>query len=183
MLSARRFDNREKDDNVPSTITQPDLSEKDVYVKNLEDGQFYKTTASVNGDIDNRFNTKLLEVGLPMECKLHCMPSYNSKIEGAQQKSVRFLVRLLDSGAFSYGSSHDFDKWYDYNNWSATEGQDWDVSHKLMTGDVQLPASFGYMQGQNTAGGPYPNDTGVGLNIRSETPEPFNILMVSNIYV
>jgi hypothetical protein len=52
-----------------------------------------------------------------------------------------------------------------------------------MTGDIQLPASFGYMQGQNTADGPYPNDTSVAFNVKAVTPEPFNLLMVSNVYV
>ena len=122
-------------------------------------------------------------VGFPMPFEVHGVPSVGRKLEGSQQKSVRFLVRLLDSGAFSYGSSHDFNKWYEYNNWNVAGGQAWDSSHKLMTGDIQLPASFGYMQGQNTADGPYPNDTSVALNVFSDTPEPFNLLMVSSVYV
>jgi hypothetical protein len=120
---------------------------------------------------------------MEMPFELHGIPSVGKKLEGAQQKAVRFLVRLLDSGAFSYGSSHDFNRWYDYNNWNIADSQEWDSKHKLMTGDIQLPSSFGYVQGQNTADGPYPNDTSVALNVRAVTPEPFNLLMVSNIYV
>lgn len=188
MLSSRLYDTRydgsgEEKKYVASELTESDFAGKDVYVKDWESEQFVKVRCSEDGKIKNPFTTQLLDVGLPMSCEVHCIPAYRDKLEGFQQKSVRFLVRLLESGAFSYGSSHDFDKWYDYNNWSITEDQAWDASHKLMTGDVQLPASFGYMQGQNTADGPYPNDTGVGLNIKSETPEPFNVLMVSSVYV
>jgi hypothetical protein len=188
MLSSRLYDTRsagsdEEKEYVAAELIESDFAGKEVYIKDWETEQFVKVSCSEDGRINNPFVTQLLEVGLPMACEVHCIPSYRDKLEGFQQKSVRFLVRLLESGAFSYGSSHDFTKWYDYNNWSTTEDQEWDSSHKLMTGDVQLPASFGYMQGQNTADGPYPNDTGVGLNIKSETPEPFNVLMVSSIYV
>ena len=188
MISSRLYDTRYDGTGttkvyVASQLTEADFADKDVYLKNMETDEFVKVRCSSSGKIDNPFVTQLLEVGLPMTCEVHCIPSYRDKLEGFQQKSVRFLVRLLESGAFSYGSSHDFNKWYDYNNWSTTEDQEWDSSHKLMTGDIQLPSSFGYMQGQNTADGPYPNDTGVGLNIKSETPEPFNVLMVSSVYV
>jgi hypothetical protein len=158
-----------------------------VYVKDMESGQF--VSYDVNDGLytgrgfKNPFKSKKVCIGMEMPFELHGVPSVGSKLEGVQQKSVRFLVRLLDSGAFSYGSSHDFDKWYDYNNWNIADSQEWDSKHKLMTGDLQLPASFGYMQGQNTADGPYPNDTSVAFNVKAVTPEPFNLLMVSSIYV
>ena len=177
MLSSRRFAK------APAKVVVPSFAKEEVYVKRVSDGQFCKVVAANDGAIVNSFVGEDIIVGKPMKFIVHGIPSVGKKLEGMQQKSVRFLVRLLGSGAFSYGSSHDFDKWYDYNNWSATEDQEWDSSHKLMTGDIQLPASFGYMQGQNTADGPYPNDTSVALNIFSDTPEPFNLLMVSNIYV
>lgn len=177
MLSARRFAE------APATITVSSFANSDVYVKSISCGQFYKTYVGADGVVTNDFVGDDIMVGFPMLFEVHGVPSVGQKLEGFQQKAVRFLVRLLDSGAFSYGSSHNFDKWYDYNNWNIANGQAWNTSHKLMTGDIQLPASFGYMQGQNTADGPYPNDTSVAFNVRSETPEPFNLLMVSNVYV
>lgn len=177
MLSARRFAE------APATITVSSFANSDVYVKSISCGQFYKTYVGADGVVTNDFVGDDIMVGFPMLFEVHGVPSVGQKLEGFQQKAVRFLVRLLDSGAFSYGSSHNFDKWYDYNNWNIANGQAWNSSHKLMTGDIQLPASFGYMQGQNTADGPYPNDTSVAFNVRSETPEPFNLLMVSNVYV
>ena len=177
MLSARRFAE------APATITVPSFANSDVYVKSVSCGQFSKTHVGDDGVVTNDFVGDDIIVGFPMLFEVHGVPSVGQKLEGFQQKAVRFLVRLLDSGAFSYGSSHNFDKWYDYNNWNIANGQAWNNSHKLMTGDIQLPASFGYMQGQNTADGPYPNDTSVAFNVRSETPEPFNLLMVSNVYV
>lgn len=177
MLSTRRYKEASK------SFVEPVFADSDVYVKNVSSGQFYKTYVGDDGIVINDFVGADIMVGFPMPFEVHGVPSVGRKLEGSQQKSVRFLVRLLNSGAFSYGSSHDFDRWYDYNNWNIADGQAWDSSHKLMTGDIQLPASFGYMQGQNTADGPYPNDTSVALNVFSDTPEPFNLLMVSNVYV
>ena len=177
MLSARRYKS------ATGSIVEPAFANKEVYVKSVSGDQFYKVSVGRDGVIINDFVGEDIVVGKPMPFEVHGVPSVGRKLEGSQQKSVRFLVRLLDSGAFSYGSSHDFNKWYEYNNWNVTGGQAWDSSHKLMTGDIQLPASFGYMQGQNTADGPYPNDTSVALNVFSDTPEPFNLLMVSSIYV
>lgn len=177
MLSARRFED------APITVVVPSFARCEVYVKRVSDGQFYKVVAAEDGSIHNAFVGDDIVVGKPMVFEVHGVPSVGKKLEGAQQKAVRFIVRLLESGAFSYGSSHDFDKWYDYNNWNIADSQEWSSAHRLMTGDIQLPASFGYVQGQNTADGPYPNDTSVAFNVRSETPEPFNLLMVSNVYV
>lgn len=177
MLSARRFED------APITVSVPSFALSEVYVKRVSDGQFYKVVAAEDGSIHNAFVGDEIVVGKPMVFEVHGVPSVGKKLEGTQQKAVRFIVRLLESGAFSYGSSHDFNRWYDYNNWNIADSQEWDSSHRLMTGDIQLPASFGYVQGQNTADGPYPNDTSVAFNVRSETPEPFNLLMVSNVYV
>lgn len=177
MLSAHRFAE------APTAVVVPSFANEEVYVKRVSDGQFYKVVVAEDGTVVNEFAGEDIIVGKPMPFEVHGIPTVGSKLEGTQQKSVRFLVRLLDSGAFSYGSSHDFDKWYDYNNWNIVGSQEWDSKHKLMTGDLQLPASFGYMQGQNTADGPYPNDTSVAFNVKAVTPEPFNLLMVSNVYV
>lgn len=177
MLSAHRFSE------APASVVVPSFANEEVYVKCVSDGQFYKVVAAEGGTIANEFVGEDIIVGKSMPFEVHGVPSVGSKLEGTQQKAVRFLVRLLDSGAFSYGSSHNFDKWYDYNNWNIADSQEWDSKHKLMTGDLQLPASFGYMQGQNTADGPYPNDTSVAFNVKAVAPEPFNLLMVSNVYV
>lgn len=177
MLSARCFED------APIAVVVPSFARCEVYVKRVSDGQFYKVVAAEDGSIHNAFVGDDIVVGKPMVFEVHGVPSVGKKLEGTQQKAVRFIVRLLDSGAFSYGSSHDFDRWYDYNNWNIADSQEWSSAHRLMTGDIQLPASFGYVQGQNTADGPYPNDTSVAFNVRSETPEPFNLLMVSNVYV
>lgn len=181
MLSTHSYDAMEGV--VEGTLVIPEFANLSVYVKDAVSGQFMQVDVDSEGVLNHPFVTSHLLVGKPMPFIIHGIPSVGKKLEGMQQKSVRFLVRLLESGAFSYGSSHDFEKWYDFNNWTTTDGQFWDAAHRLMTGDIQLPASFGYMQGQNTADGPYPNDTSVALNIRSSTPEPFNLLMVGNIYV
>jgi hypothetical protein len=177
MLSARRFAE------APADVVVSSFAEEEVYVKRVSDGQFYKVVAAEDGTIVNEFVGEDIVVGKPMQFIVHGIPSVGQKLEGFQQKAVRFLVRLLESGAFSYGSSHDFNRWYEYNNWNIADSQEWDSKHRLMTGDIQLPSSFGYVQGQNTADGPYPNDTSAALNVYSDTPEPFNLLMVSNVYV
>lgn len=177
MLSARRFAE------APAAIVEPSFANEEVYVKSVSDGQFYKVVAAEDGTIVNEFVGEGIIVGKPMQFIVHGIPSVGQKLEGFQQKAVRFLVRLLESGAFSYGSSHNFNRWYEYNNWNIADSQEWDSRHRLMTGDIQLPSSFGYVQGQNTADGPYPNDTSAALNVYSDTPEPFNLLMVSNVYV
>lgn len=157
---------------------------KEVWVKNNSTGQFYKTEIETTSVIPKLPGTwEDVSVGLPMKCILHGQPMSGEKLEGLQQKPVRFIVRLRDCGAFSYGSSVDFDRVYDYNNWNVQGGQQWDAAHQLITGDIQLPASFGYTVGQNNGTGEYPNDTGVGLNIETITPEPFNLLSVSCVYV
>lgn len=137
----------------------------DVYA-DPESGYIYSAPMDV-------INDKEIVIGEKLECEIHMTPNYDSKLEGAVQKSVRYIVRLLNSGPFSYGSSNDFSTYYPY------EMKDDDI----LTGDILLPASFGYMQGQNIAEGPYPNNTGVALNLQTDAPLPFNLLMVGTIYV
>lgn len=185
MLSVRTVSVSSEDPVIASTLTDLEFAGKEIFVQNYEDGMFYHTTVNNDGTFVNRFSTRYLCYGLPMVSEVHTLPSFNqnNKLEGLQQKAIKFNVRLLDSGAFSYGSSNDFDKWYEYHNWNTQAGQEWDSQHRLMSGDLQLPAPFGYMQVNNKADGKYPNTTGVAINLRSETPEPFNLLMVSNLYV
>jgi len=185
MLSTRTVVTNEEDPEIASTITDTELANKEIFVKNYETGAFYHTVVGVDGTFSNRFHTRALAYGLPLVSEVHTLPPYNqnNKLEGLQQKAVKFNIRLLDSGEFEYGSSNDFDKWYEYHNWNTQAGQEYNAPHKLMSGDLQLPAPFGYMQSNNKADGKYPNTTGVSLNIRSSSPEPFNLLMVSNLYV
>ena len=185
MISTRQISVDQESPVIASTITDTDLAEKEIFVKNYETGQFYHTVVAANGEFENKFSTRDLGYGLPMVSEVHLLPPYNqsNKLEGIQQKAVKFNVRLYESGEFSYGSSNDFDKWYEYHNWNTQAGQEWGAEHKLMSGDIQLPASFGYMQVNNKADGKYPNTTGVAINLRSTSPEPFNLLMVSNLYV
>ena len=185
MLATRRIYEEPTDPVITDILYDTEFSGKEIFIKNNETGQFYHETVANDGMFINRFSTRDLSYGLPMLAEVHTLPPYNqnSKLEGLQQKAIRFNVRLLESGEFSYGSSNDFDKWYEYHNWNIQAGQEWNAAHKLMSGDLQLPASFGYMQVNNKADGKYPNTTGVAINIRSHSPEPFNLLMVSNIYV
>lgn len=167
----------------PLTFTETEFAGRRVFIKDLLTGHFYYTNADNSGNITMKERLRYFAVGLPMRCEAHLQPAFGEKLEGLQQKTVRFIVRLFESGAFSYGSSVDFDKWYKYNEWDVKGGQEWNKEHQLMTGDLQLPASFGYTKGNNMATGPYPNTTGVALNIACDTPEPFTLLSVSNIYV
>ena len=185
MLSRRTILQTEDEGVIADTITDLELAGKNIFVQNLEDGRFYHALVNLNGSFNNRFSTHSLAYGLPMMAEVHTLPPYNqgNKMEGEQQKAVKFTVRLWDSGEFSYGSSNDFDKYYEYHNWNTQAGQEWDAMHKLMTGDLQLSAPFGYMQANNKADGKYPNTTGISINLRSHSPEPFNLLMVSNLYV
>ena len=181
MLSARGF-YYDSDEDVPETVTVPELAGFKVYVCGGTPMRFYHLVVPKSGVIPINYKWHNIVIGIAMPCEAHLSPAVGEKLEGLQQKSVRFIVRLFESGAFSYGSSNDFDKWYEYNNWSVQDGQKWDTSHQLLTGDFQLPSPFGYAVGQN-ASTRYPNSTGVGLNIFSDTPEPFNLLLVSNLYV
>lgn len=164
-------------------VTFADYAGLQVWVKNNENGQFYETRIGNAGEFDNVHNWLNFSIGFSMMCIIHGQPPAGEKLEGLQQKAVRFIVRLREAGDFSYGSSVDFNKIYHYNDWNILNTQEWNGAHKTITGDVQLPSSFGYTVGQNKGSGPYPNDTGIALNIYANTPEPFTLLSVSNIYV
>lgn len=182
MLSCRTFDYTGEEEVAPEVVVEKEFANKDVYVKDLETGVFYKEAVDADGNIKIRTGFRLFNIGLPLLCEAHLTPATGEKVEGLQQKPIKFIVRLLDSGAFKYGSSHDYSTWYNYNEWAVQDGQKWNSGHQLITGDICLPASFGYTSSYNQ-NSKYPNSTSVGLNICSDTPEPFNLLMVSNIYV
>jgi hypothetical protein len=146
-----------------------------------------------NSFIPTSFNsdgvgTRILEVpienwdfGVEMECEMHSQPFNGQKLEGEKQASIKMIARLNKSGCFDYGSSHNFENWIPFNNWATS--QDWASAHTLITGDIVLGLPLGYMVGGNKGNSLYPNDSGVGVNVRSKTPEPFNILSISETYL
>jgi hypothetical protein len=125
--------------------------------------------------------SKYFKIGLPMVSELHTQPAFGQKIEGHQQNGLSVYIRLNKSGAFSYGSSADFSKYFRYENWHLQ--QEFDAEHRLYTGDIKLDIPLGYTEAQNQGEGKYPNTSGVGINIKSDTPEPLNILSMQEIYV
>lgn len=152
---------------------------KEVWVK-YGDGQFVRTTVDENGDIIGVPVATRYEIGLPMVAELHTQPAFGMKVEGHQQQGLYMSLRLNDSGAFEYGSSVDFEKYFPYKYWNSE--QEWDEKHRLYTGDATINIPLGYAENANQGEGPYPNTTGVGINIRSDTPEPLNILSIQEIY-
>lgn len=183
MLKTKEYGPEEDQEYVADTITDMDFAGHTVYVCDGVSGEFQRETIGEDGVISNPFTTSTVLVGIEMPCEVHTHPLYNDKFETTQQKSVRYSIRVVDSGAFSYGSSNDFGKWYDYSNANIIAEQSYGSAHKLMTGDIKLPSSFGYQPAQNSANSKYPNDTAVALSIKSVTPEPFNLLLVSSVYV
>jgi hypothetical protein len=183
MLKTKEYGPEEGQEYVAGTITDMDFVGQTVYVCDGVSGEFQRETIGEDGVISNPFTTSVVLVGIEMPCEVHTHPLYNDKFETTQQKSVRYSIRVVDSGAFSYGSSNDFGKWYDYSNANIIAEQSYGSAHKLMTGDIKLPSSFGYQPAQNGANSKYPNDTAIALSIKSVTPEPFNLLLVSSVYV
>lgn len=183
MLDTKEFGPEEGQESVAETITDDEFANQTVYVCNAETGGFVRQEIGDDGVITNPYTTSSVVVGIEMPCEIHTHPLYNDKFETLQQKSVRYTIRVVDSGAFSYGSSNQFGKWYDYKNWNTTGAEEYETGHDLMTGDIHLPSSFGYQQAQNKADSKYPNDSSVALNLLAVTPEPFNLLLVSSIYV
>lgn len=183
MLDTKQYLPEEGQEYVASTITDTNFAGQTVYVYNGETDEFERQEVGTDGVINNPFVTDEVLVGIEMPCEIHTHPLYNDKFETLQQKSVRYTIRVVNSGAFSYGSSNDFGKWYEYKNWNTTGSEEYGSSHDLMTGDIKLPSSFGYQQVQNKADSKYPNDTSVALSLKAVTPEPFNLLLVSSIYV
>lgn len=152
---------------------------KEVWVK-YADNQFVRVTLDENGDAHGVPMMSRYEIGLPMVCELHTQPAFGTKVEGHQQQSLYVSLRLNKSGAFAYGSSVDFDQYFEYNMWA--NAQEYDRAHALYTGDATLNIPLGYAENANQGDGPYPNTTGVGVNLRCDTPEPFNLLSIQEVY-
>lgn len=148
------------------------------YGDNLE--FFVKKTLDEFGCADGVPDSYRYRVGLPMMCEFHSQAAFGNKVEGMQQQSIAVFLRLKDSGAFSYGSSVDFDKYFEYNSWADRQGLD--EGKVLYTGDCVLNIPLGYAIADNQGDGVYPNTTAVGINIKSDTPEPFNLLAIQEIY-
>ena len=152
---------------------------KEVWVK-YGDGQFVRTTLDENGDASGVPAATRYEIGLPMVAELHTQPAFGMKVEGHQQQSLYVCLRLNETGAFEYGASVDFDQYFPYEYWN--NEQEWDSAHRLYTGDATVNVPLGYAENANQGEGPYPNTTGVGVNLRSDTPEPFNLLSIQEVY-
>lgn len=154
---------------------------KEVWVK-YGDGlsQFVRVTLDDKGVSNKIPKSNKYQVGLPMMCEIHTQPAFGDKVEGHQQQSLYIYARLNKSGSFDYGSSVDFSKYVHYDAWK--DSQDWDGEKRLYTGDIMLNIPLGYAEAANVGDGPYPNTTGVGVNFRSDTPEPFNLLSIQEIY-
>lgn len=166
----------------PADVTITDFAKKEVYVMDMDTYQFRLVQVGEDGVIKNT-KLKNFYVGLPMVCTLHGQPMSGEKLEGLQQKAIGFNIRLNESGRFEYGTSHAFDSYSEYKHWNTVGGQEYGTGPNYITGDIHLPTPSGYMQQANKGVGPYPNDTAIALNLRCSTPEPFNILMISNVYV
>lgn len=162
-----------------SSFDLPIFANKTVYI--ITDGQFEEKEIDSTGHYEFKTPTNNYAVGIKMTSEVHTQPAFGRKAEGVVQQSVKVSLRLLESGAFEYGDSTDFNKYIKFDNWGAD--QDLGEPHKLYTGDALLDLASGYLKLANEGKGPYPNDTGVGINIKSYTPEPFNLLSVTEVYV
>lgn len=167
----------------PEEVDIQEFAGQKVYIYNESDGQYLLLDFPENGKFTAPESFKNFSIGLPMYCLFHGQALAGEKAETLQQKSVSFTIRLKDSGAFEFGTSHDYNKYYMLDGWSTVAGQKYDEMHKLLTGDIQLPLPQGYMNKANVGNSLYPNDTSVGLNLKMQTPEPFNILLIGAIYV
>lgn len=162
-----------------SSFDLPIFANKTVYI--ITDGQFEEKEIDSTGHYEFNTPTNNYAVGIKMLSEVHTQPAFGRKAEGIVQQSVKVSLRLLESGAFEYGDSTDFNKYIKFNNWGTD--QDLGEPHELYTGDALLDLASGYLKLANEGKGPYPNDTGVGINIKSYTPEPFNLLSVTEVYV
>ena len=164
------------------------FANRTVYIKYGDDfSQFIKVELDENGDVPHDLESgfympqaEYFKVGLPMVSEMHTQPAFGNKVEGHQQQSLSLYIRLVNSGAFEYGSSVDFTKYFRHEYWNLQ--QEYGSGHRVFTGDLKLEIPLGYAEAQNQGEGPYPNTSAVGINIKSDTPEPLNILSIQEIY-
>lgn len=165
------------------------FANREVYIKYGEDmSQFIKVALDENGDVSHDPMSGVIipqavryKVGIPMVSEVHTQPAFGNKLEGHQQQSLSVYLRLNKSGAFDYGSSVDFNKFFHYEYWN--QSQEYSVAHRLYTGDMKLDIPLGYAEAANQGEGKYPNTSAVGVNIKSDTPEPLNILSIQEVYI
>lgn len=162
-----------------SDFTIEKFANQTVFV--VVDGQYFETTLDENGYYRFKTPTDHYSVGIKMVSEVHTQPAFGTKAEGIAQQSVKVSLRLLESGSFEYGDSTNFNKYIKFECWGAD--QNLGEPHNLYTGDAMLDLASGYMTYANEGKGPYPNDTGVGVNIRAYTPEPLNLLSITEVYV
>ena len=166
----------------------PHFANRTVYIRyGVNFSQFTKAELDENGDVSHDIYTGVylpqavqFKVGLPMVAEMHTQPAFGNKVEGHQQQSLYMYMRIVNSGAFEYGSSVDFTKYFRHEYWNTQ--QEYGSGHRLFTGDMKLEIPLGYAEAQNQGEGPYPNTSAVGVNIKSDTPEPLNILSIQEIY-
>lgn len=156
------------------------FANKDVWVK-YSNGQFMKTHMDSTGTPELKIpDSQEYIVGIPMVSEIHTQPAFGTKVEGVQQQSISAYLRLKESGAFDYGSSVDFNKYYPAQYWY--NDQTYSESHKLFTGDMEISIPLGYTMLGASGDNLYPNNMGIGINIKSDTPEPFNLLSIEEVY-
>lgn len=184
------FDERTQGDGtLADFVPDPHFANRTVWIKHGENfNQFLKVTLDENGDVSHDITTgvylpqsKYFKIGLPMMSEVHTQPAFGQKVEGHQQQSLSVYMRMNGSGAFEYGASVDFGKYFKYEAWNLQ--QEYGASHRLYTGDIKLDIPLGYAEAQNQGEGKYPNTSGVGINIRSDNPEPLNLLSIQEIYI
>ena len=166
----------------------PHFANRTVYIRyGVNFSQFTKAELDENGDVSHDIYTGVylpqavqFKVGLPMVAEMHTQPAFGNKVEGHQQQSLYVYIRVNESGAFEYGSSVDFSKYFRHEYWNTQ--QEYGSGHRLFTGDMKLEIPLGYAEAANQGEGPYPNTSAVGVNIKSDTPEPLNILSIQEIY-
>jgi len=95
----------------------PHLANKDVWIRYGEDmSQFARDTLDANGEPTIILpQSKYFKVGIPMISEIRTQPAFGQKVEGHQQQSIYISIRLNKSGAFDYGSSVDFTKYFHYD--------------------------------------------------------------------
>lgn len=184
MFGARDFESETYIDGEQQEMEMPAVPQyagKEVYIRFGENlTQFLKKTLDEFGNATGVPRSKKFRIGLPMVCELHTNAAFGRKVEGMQQQSISVYLRLYNSGAFSYGASVDFDKYFDYKDWP--DRQVYDDKLALYTGDCALNIPLGYAEAANWGDGKYPTTAGVGINIKCETPEEFNLLSIQEIY-
>lgn len=180
MLSTELFSFNEP----TNIVSSPRFTNKDAYVfyydENESISKFELLHFNWAGACKLKSNVLNCTVGLPMNFEINTQPLFGSKLEGAQQASIKISMRLLNSGHFSYGTSNDYDRFIDFKSISSV--QEYGSPHLLTTGDVELNIPSGYAKKSNIGNNMYSNSTGVGINIKSSVPEPFNLLSISEVY-